>query len=57
MKINIYEWGTNKYFEHRLIKVLNDVSEVKENKKGWLITLENGEKDYLLKSQYKVVIG
>ena len=56
MKINIYEWGTNKYFEHRLIKVLKDVSEVKENKNGWLITLENGEKDYRLKSQYKIVI-
>ena len=56
MKVYIYEWGTSRFFEHRLIKVLKDVPEVKENKYGWLIKYENGEKDYLLKSQYKVVI-
>ena len=55
MKVRVYEWGTNKYFEHRLINVLNDVKAIKEDKHGWMITHANGERDYLLKSQYKVV--
>lgn len=55
MKVSVYEWGTNKFFEHRLIKVLRDISEIKEDKRGWMLTHTNGEKDYLLKSQYKVV--
>jgi hypothetical protein len=55
MKGSVYEWGTNKFFEHRLIKVLRDISEIKEDKRGWMLTHTNGEKDYLLKSQYKVV--
>ena len=55
MKVSVYEWGTNKFFEYRSIKVLRDISEINEDKRGWMLTHTNGEKDYLLKSQYKVV--
>lgn len=55
MIIRVYEWGTNKFFEKRLVAVLRDVTEIKEDKNGWMITQEN-EKNYHLKSQYCVVV-
>ena len=54
MTVKVYEWGTNKYFEMRLVAVLKDVTEIKEDKYGWLISQGN-EKGYHLKSQYKIV--
>ena len=55
MTVKVYEWGTNKYLEKRLVAVLEDVSEIKEDRNGWLISQGN-EKTYHLKSQYYVVI-
>lgn len=54
MTVKVYEWGTNKHFEMRLVAVLKDVTEIKEDKYGWLISQGN-EKGYHLKSQYKIV--
>ena len=41
MTVKVYEWGTNKYFEMRLVAVLKNVTEIKEDKYGWLISQGN----------------
>lgn len=56
MKVNVYEWGTNRHFEKRLVAVERDVIKVKENKFGWMLTNINNERNFLLKSQYYIVI-
>ena len=55
MVVRVYEWGTNKHFEKRLVAVLRDVTEIKEDKNGWMIT-QGKEKSYHLKNQYYVVM-
>lgn len=54
MTVRVYEWGTNKHFEMRLVAVLRDVTTVKEDRNGWMVT-QGKEKSYHLKSQYKIV--
>lgn len=56
MKVNVYEWGTNRHFEKRLVAVERDVAKVKESKFGWMLTNINNEKIFLLKSQYYIVV-
>jgi hypothetical protein len=56
MKVNVYEWGTNRHFEKRLVAVERDVVKVKEGELGWMLTHINNERDFLLKSQYYIVV-
>ena len=56
MKVNVYEWGTNRHFEKRLVAVERDVVKVKEGKLGWMLTHINNERSFLLKSQYYIVV-
>ena len=34
MVVRVYEWGTNKFFEKRLVAVLRDVTEIKDDNTG-----------------------
>ena len=56
MKVNVYEWGLSTHFEKRLVAVERDIVKVEEGKLGWILTHNNKEWEFLLRSQYCIVI-
>jgi hypothetical protein len=55
MIVKVYELGTNKIREKRLVAILRNVTEIIEDNKGWMV-IQDDDKGYHLKSQYDIVV-